>query len=157
MTAWRASSFAFLKAVVPADAAALGRGAASRQRDRTSGPRLRVLGRAAKTAAVLPIVLPPFIALAGPMRASEIALADGARFRPEIRAYREILAYVHVLFQARQRGITIRPSGSANRRKRPRAAHDANVARGPAKWPTKREAPALCRIRKTPWGALRSA
>ena len=50
----------------------------------TPGP-----GRAAKTAAVLPIVLPPFIALAGPMRASEIALAYGARFRPEIRAYRE--------------------------------------------------------------------
>ena len=33
---------------------------------------------------------------------------------------------------------------------RPRAAHDANVARGPAKWPTKREARALLSDPKEP-------
>ncbi len=72
------SSFAFLKVVMPADAGALGRGAASRKRDWTPGPRRRVPGRPAMTAATVPIVLPPFIALAGPMRASEIALAGSS-------------------------------------------------------------------------------
>ncbi len=86
------SFFAFLKPVMPADVGALGRGAASgaalRQRDRTPGPRLRVSGRAAKTAAVLPIVLPPFIALAGPMRApkSRSRMERASDLKPELTA-----------------------------------------------------------------------